>query len=154
MTPKDVGQKIATLRKMKNMTQVELAEKLHVTNRAVSKWENGLNFPDLSIMNTLAEALDVSVIELLELNEKPSDEVFELAAGLSMEQQKKLQNRIRQGLFAMIIFGVLVILHVVIAIHSQEFSITSMLPTVIYAGGIIVWAIELIIHFRKLCQNK
>ena len=52
---------IATLRKENNMTQVELAQKLQVTDKAVSKWERGLGFPDINTIEPLADALGVSV---------------------------------------------------------------------------------------------
>ncbi len=59
------GKFVAKLRKEKNMTQKDLALTLHLTDKAVSKWERGLSFPDISILEPLAETLDVSVMELL-----------------------------------------------------------------------------------------
>jgi transcriptional regulator with XRE-family HTH domain len=56
---------IKELRKGKNMTQKELAELLHVTDRAVSKWERGLCAPDISLLEPLAAALGVTIVELL-----------------------------------------------------------------------------------------
>ncbi len=60
-----IGRFIAELRKEKNMTQKELAEKLKITDRAVSKWENGRGMPELSLIKPLSEALDISINELL-----------------------------------------------------------------------------------------
>ena len=59
------GAVIRRLRESKNMTQEELAEKIYVTGKAVSKWENGQGFPDISLIEPLSKALDISVIELL-----------------------------------------------------------------------------------------
>ena len=59
------GAVIRKLRESKNMTQEELAEKIYVTGKAVSKWENGQGFPDISLIELLSKALDISVIELL-----------------------------------------------------------------------------------------
>ena len=59
------GAVIRTLREGKRMTQEELAEKIHVSGKAVSKWETGQGFPDISLLEPLAQALAVSVIELL-----------------------------------------------------------------------------------------
>ena len=59
------GAVIRRLRESKNMTQEELAEKIYVTGKAVSKWENGQGFPDISLIELLSKALDISVIELL-----------------------------------------------------------------------------------------
>lgn len=59
------GSVIRKLRENKRMTQEELAEKIFVSSKAVSKWETGQGFPDISLMEPLAKALDISVIELL-----------------------------------------------------------------------------------------
>lgn len=59
------GAVIRKLRENKNMTQEELAEKVFVSSKAVSKWETGQGFPDISLIEPLAKALDISVIELL-----------------------------------------------------------------------------------------
>lgn len=59
------GKFVTSRRKEKNMTQKELAEILYVTDKAVSKWERGLSFPDISILEPLADALDITVMELL-----------------------------------------------------------------------------------------
>ena len=56
---------IRKLRENKRMTQEELAEKIYVSSKAVSKWETGQGFPDISLIEPLAQALDISVIELL-----------------------------------------------------------------------------------------
>ena len=59
------GAVIRKLRENKHMTQEELAEKVFVSSKAVSKWETGQGFPDISLIEPLAEALGISVIELL-----------------------------------------------------------------------------------------
>ena len=59
------GGVIRKLREEKKMTQEELAERLHVSGKAVSKWETGRGFPDVSLLEPLAKALGISVIELL-----------------------------------------------------------------------------------------
>lgn len=56
---------ICELRKSKGMTQKQLAEKLNITDKAVSKWERGLGYPDISILSSLANALGVTANELL-----------------------------------------------------------------------------------------
>lgn len=60
-----MGSFIASCRKQQNMTQQQLAEKLSVTNQAVSKWETGKGAPDSSIMLALCDALKISVTDLL-----------------------------------------------------------------------------------------
>ena len=59
------GTVIRKLRENKGLTQEELAQRLHVSGKAVSKWENFRGYPDISLLEPLAKALDISVIELL-----------------------------------------------------------------------------------------
>ncbi|MBO5294489.1 MAG: helix-turn-helix domain-containing protein [Clostridia bacterium] len=60
-----IGKFIAECRKKENLTQMQLAEKLNITDRAVSKWETGKSMPDASIMLALCDMLNISVNELL-----------------------------------------------------------------------------------------
>lgn len=62
---KETGRFIAECRRKKGMTQQELGDRLHVTNRAVSKWENGRSFPDVNLLENLCRELDISVGDLL-----------------------------------------------------------------------------------------
>ena len=59
------GAVIRRLRESKRLTQEELAQRIHVSGKAVSKWETGQGFPDITLLEPLAQALDISVIELL-----------------------------------------------------------------------------------------
>ena len=65
MEAKKFGQFIAGIRKEKKMTQAELAGKIHVTDKAISRWEQGLGFPDIQTLEPLAQALGISVLELM-----------------------------------------------------------------------------------------
>lgn len=65
MNAKDMGLFINELRKENKMTQMELAGKIHVTDKAVSRWERGIGFPDVQLLSSLAEALHISVAELI-----------------------------------------------------------------------------------------
>ena len=67
---KNIGEKIAFLRKEKGMTQSQLAEKMNVTDKAVSKWERNLSCPDINTISKLADILEVSVEELLQAKRK------------------------------------------------------------------------------------
>lgn len=82
------GALIAQMRKEKGLTQKELAEKVYVSVQAVSKWELGKNFPDLPLMEPLAEALDLTVTELLagERGEQPGEEAVRDSLRLGEEQ--------------------------------------------------------------------
>lgn len=65
MENEKMGQLISELRKSKQMTQKYLAEKLHVSDKAVSKWERGLSYPDISLLLPISDILDVTIAELL-----------------------------------------------------------------------------------------
>lgn len=73
MDNRELGQFIAGLRKEKQLTQKELADKLHITDKAVSKWERGLSCPDIALLPELAGILDVTVDELLRGERNPVD---------------------------------------------------------------------------------
>ena len=65
MNQEKIGKFIAKKRKEKKLTQNELAEKLGVTDRSISNWENGKNMPDLSLFKPLCDILEISINELL-----------------------------------------------------------------------------------------
>ena len=65
MEQEKIGRFIAETRKKKKLTQLELAEKLGVTDRSVSNWENGKNMPDLSLFKPLCDILEISINELM-----------------------------------------------------------------------------------------
>ena len=71
MDTKTMGEKISTLRKEKGMTQLELANKLNITDKAVSKWERNIACPDTQTIPKLAEILGISVEELLNAKAAP-----------------------------------------------------------------------------------
>ncbi|WP_270403608.1 helix-turn-helix domain-containing protein [Candidatus Collinsella stercoripullorum] len=74
MTAQSFGATIAALRKQKGMTQLELARQMGVTDKAVSKWERDLSFPDVASLPKLAEVLGTSVDELLEVKSAAQEE--------------------------------------------------------------------------------
>lgn len=69
-----IGKFIAEKRKQKNMTQIDFAEKLGVTNKSVSRWENGKNMPDVSLFIPICELLGITVNELISGEEIREDE--------------------------------------------------------------------------------
>ena len=66
---------ISTLRKEKRMTQLELAEKMGVTDKAVSKWERDLSFPDINSIPKLAQIFEVSVDELMQVKTETKENI-------------------------------------------------------------------------------
>ena len=75
MDMKKFGSFLAELRKEKGMTQAQLAARLNVTDKAVSRWERGVGFPDVNNFEPLAKALEVSVLELMQGERRPGGEV-------------------------------------------------------------------------------
>ena len=89
MNQEKIGKFIAELRKEKNMTQQELADKLNVTDRAVSHWENGRRLPDYSLLKDLSDILSISINELF-AGEKISNEDYKKKADENL--MKALEN--------------------------------------------------------------
>lgn len=89
-----IGTFIKDLRKEKGMTQKELADALHITDRAVSKWERGLNAPDIALLEPLSELLEVSVGELIrgERAEQPKSDGEEARSILDYSKNEVLRK--------------------------------------------------------------
>lgn len=103
MDSKKTGSFIAALRKEKKCTQAQLAEKLHVSNRTVSKWENGDGFPDITILPLLAETLGVSVDELLS-GEKTNKNAVDFKV-TEVENKDNLLNLFKIGYVVSLFFS-------------------------------------------------
>ena len=93
MNQKEIGLLIAKLRKKKKLTQEQLAEQLHVTNKTISRWENGNYMPDLSLLIPLCNILEITVDELLQANIKEKtnnhEEIIIYAIKKEKENKKK-----------------------------------------------------------------
>ena len=76
MDNQKIGTFIKELRKEKNLTQKDLAGKLNITDRAISKWERGINCPDIFLLDDLSQILDVSVIEILKGRRLSKEEII------------------------------------------------------------------------------
>lgn len=111
MNQQKIGKFIQERRKIKELTQVELAEKLGVSNRTISKWENGNSLPDYSLFNDLCKELDISINELLsgeKLTEENYQEKLEKNFVDTIDYNNKIRNkRIRKFIF--IVIGILLI---------------------------------------------
>jgi len=103
------GSFIAELRKERNMTQKELADQLHVTDKAVSKWETGKGFPDIKLMDDLAKALDVSLVDLIQCSRRDADTLspstVEKVVSQAMDQSQKITTRKYLRLFRWFLFA-------------------------------------------------
>ncbi len=113
-----IGKFIAQCRKDKNLTQMQLAEKLNITDRAISKWENGKGMPDSSIMLQLCDILGISVNELLsgeiiemENLDKKTEELL-----LEMAKKEEMQNkRLMTAMWTILIITILFYMTVLFA---------------------------------------
>ncbi len=89
MNTYEFGKFLSQLRKEKGLTQQQLAEKLNVTDKAVSRWETGKNYPDIEIFEDLSEILDISISELLEGKRIEKENLFSVSQEHVVEQIKK-----------------------------------------------------------------
>ena len=106
MNQNKIGKFIAEKRKEQNLTQLELAEKLCVTDRAVSKWETGKCMPDSSLMLDLCKILKISVNDLLNGEETKMEENKNLEQTV-IELVKQKQDADRRLLFIEVILGII-----------------------------------------------
>lgn len=107
MDAKKTGKIISTKRKEKGLTQIQLAEILNVSNRTVSKWENGDGFPDITLLPAIAEALGITIDELLTGNAPASVNNEQKDSSKILHQYKLIYTAsIFFGLFSAILGGV------------------------------------------------
>ncbi|MBQ2675878.1 MAG: helix-turn-helix transcriptional regulator [Clostridia bacterium] len=111
-----IGKFIAKCRKQNNLTQMQLAEKLNITDRAVSKWENGRAMPDSSIMLELCDVLKITVNDLLSgevvvmdnYNEKLENNLLEMVKQKEQADKRLLTMEIVIGILSALIFFTLI----------------------------------------------
>ena len=135
-----IGKFIAECRKKNKLTQMQLAEKLNITDRAVSKWENGKGMPDSSIMLDLCNELKISVNELL------SGEVIKIykkqAEENLLKMEKEREEKDRQLLNLEVVIGYFSSITFLILIFVASFvEMPSWLRLVLIVFGSIVFAV-------------
>jgi transcriptional regulator with XRE-family HTH domain len=109
MDPIKMGKKISALRNQKGWTQKQLAEQLHVTDKAVSKWERGLCYPDLTLLGLLAALLEITVSELLGVEERRSEEVITVVTEISKQEKDRITKSLKSRAWVNIVIGVCLI---------------------------------------------
>ena len=124
MNQEKIGKFIAELRKEKNMTQEQLAEKMGITNKSISRWENGKTMPDLSIITILAKELNVEVSELLNGRRMTKEELEKLRDTINniIEYSNKEKQDKSTKLNNYFIVGLICIL---IVILDKQFNLLS-----------------------------
>ena len=134
------GNKILQLRKQKNMTQKELADLLSVTDKAVSKWERGLNFPDLLTMEKIAQIFDTSVVELLGIEDYSNQQVASEITDLANSEKQTLLKIIRSRGWQTIIVGTFVYLNLIYfskLLYDRHINDVPVLSVGVWIGLII-----------------
>ena len=118
MDKEKTGQLITELRKEKGLTQKQLADALNVTDKAVSKWERGLSFPDISMLEPISELLGVSIMEILAgerqtgdgtLMQKEAQDLIQASVELSDEEIRHRKERSRFIVILLIVVTMLLI---------------------------------------------
>ena len=160
MDAKQMGKFISELRKDNGMTQVDLAKKLQVSDKAVSRWERGLGFPDISTLEPLAIALNVNLLELMQC-EKMSDDKIQSnistnAVNLTIDMAQQQINELFKNVVLYSVIGIIGVFSLIMGLvfHSYgRFSLSSR-PILLCCFGIIMLLIFLIYLYRKIGKLK
>lgn len=142
MNQEKIGKFIAECRKQKKLTQSELGEKLGVTEKSVSNWENGRNMPDLSLFKPLCEILGITINELLsgeKLVKEKYQEKFEENIVNTIDYSTKKINKYSEAIsLIIIIFGLFISLSAIMIFPSDSSwgSIYSVFGIIIFMIGI------------------
>ena len=121
MDPKKTGAIISDARRKLNMTQKDLADKLYVSDKAVSKWERGLCFPDISVLIPLTENLNISLYDLLrgeKMNKKEVEETLKNTINFSNNELKR--NKKKYTIISLIIIFIIVLTGIVTFIINNK----------------------------------
>ena len=120
-----IGKFIAECRKNSNLTQMQLAEKLNITDRAISKWENGKAMPDSSIMLDLCKELKISVNELLSGEMIDMKNYNKIAEENLIKLNESNQKKKKIILKSAIVIGLLIFIIIVIQLYSYTKQISK-----------------------------
>ena len=137
-----IGKFIAECRKKNNLTQMQLAEKLNITDRAISKWENGKAMPDSSIMLDLCNELKISVNELLSGEVIKVENYNKIAEENLLEMERQKEEKDRQLLRLEVIIGYISsITFLVLIFVASYIEMSSWLRAMLILFGSIVFAV-------------
>lgn len=106
MDSKTIGKFIKEQRSLKELTQKQLAEKLDVTDKAISRWETGKGIPDVSLLIPLSNVLEVSVNEILlgeKIEEEKKIEKYEETIVNTLATNKKQIRRLHKIIYALLV---------------------------------------------------
>ncbi len=132
MDPEKTGRIISEARKQKSLTQKDLAKKLLVTDKAISKWERGLCFPDISILIPLTEILDISLYDLLKGEKMPKNEVEKVLKNTIEYSNKEINKTKKKFITGLSISLILIVL--ILGIYHFVFKLETTLD---YKDGLV-----------------
>ena len=160
-----IGKFIKQKRKEKEITQSELAEKLKVTDRAISKWENGICMPDSAIISELCKILNITINDLF------SGEIVDMKTN-----EKRLENNLvemtrlkqatdKQLLVLEIFIGALAVIILFVCISIASFvNMKDIYRTLLFTFGVIAFLVSMFLALRieqtagyyecKKCKHK
>ena len=149
MNQEKIGRFIAECRKKNNLTQEKLAEQLGISDRAVSKWERGLNLPDASLMLELSRIFDISINELLNGEIIEKNKYMEKAEEKLLELQERNNDYARKLLFLEYIvgFGASITFMTLIFIASFV-KMDTWIVVLLISLGIIIFMIGMICSLK------
>lgn len=153
MDAKKIGLFIANQRKSLGLTQAELAEKLHVTDKAVSRWERGQGCPDINSIEPLADALEASIAEIMKGEKNltsSSDDGESLAAKniISLVEMKREEHR---KIFAVVAgIALLIFCMLLMDVMGVMGFIGVALPCLGMIAGAVLAAVAITRRRRKL----
>ena len=144
-----IGKFIARKRKERNLTQMELAEHLNITDRAVSKWETGKSLPDASIMLALCGMLKITVNDLLCGEEISMENYNEKMEKNLIEMAKRKEDADRRMLSLEIVIGVLAIVFLFsMIIIASLLNMQDWLRAVLIAFGFVGFLIPMLFAIK------
>ena len=126
-----IGKFIAECRKKNNLTQMQLAEKLNITDRAISKWENEKSMPDSSIMLELCNELKISVNELLSGEMIEMKDYNQIAEKNLLEMAKKEEVQNKKMMFYEIVIGYISSVTFLILLFTASFAVENIVARII-----------------------
>lgn len=158
MDNKKFGQFILQLRKEKGWTQLELAEKLNITDKAVSKWERGVGFPDIKMIEPLAEIFNVSVLEIMHSERVSEQSISTENASEAINNvfdivsfQRKIERR--NILITIITFSAIVMLLFLIDVMQWEGFIMICLPIIMLDTGLYLIGLSIYRSRQRLTYS-
>lgn len=127
MDPLKTGRIISEARKKKGLTQTQLSRKLHVSDKAVSKWERGLCFPDISLLIPLTEILDISLFELLKGEKMKKEEVEDALKETINYSNKEIKKNKKRALtlFSIVAISIIIFVSITLTITIRDKQIIS-----------------------------